>query len=360
MQRFKKLNRIDELELSMYEEVSEIPENERDYDTTVKYVRDIRDGKLYIKKEIKNADESVYQELLKFEETNERKLSGVPQIISVTDAGNTVYVIEEFINCPTLHKVMEAQAVTAETLTLIFREVSIILEKLHKGKNPITHGSISDANILVNMDAINGNTKEQKVYLVDFNMGQKHLLKADISKDIASTCNTLRKCMDTMMLKSITELDGELWDGLKDIAENGIARYTTDRQMMLELGKLIGKRAPRTEKPKKKNYTLPGFRTKKIWKGVIASVGYFFMIMVAYYMDFDYYGLWNIYERVCIFGGMFSYVAWFANYMGVRDKYKAMTGKSILKKLFGHFIAVVAIFGFWMMMLVGPELFHLV
>ncbi|MBE5946900.1 MAG: protein kinase family protein [Lachnospiraceae bacterium] len=360
MQRFKKLNRIDELELSMYEEVSEIPENEGDYETSVKYVRDIRDGKLYIKKEIKNGDESLYQELLEFEEINEKKLLGVPQIISVTDAGNTVYVIEEFINCPTLKKVMESQAVTAETLTLIFREISIILERLHKGKSPITHGSISDANILVNMDAINGNTKEQKVYLVDFNMGQKHLLKADVSKDITSTCNVLKSCMDTMMFKSIIELEGELWDGLMDIAKNGPARYTTDRQMMLELGKLIGKRAPRTVKPKKKNYTLPGFRTKKLWKGAIASLGYLFMIMVAYYMDFDYYGLWNIYERVCVLGGMFSYVAWFANYMGVRDKYKAMTEKSILKKLFGHFIAVVAIFGFWMVMLVGPDLFNLV
>ena len=360
MQRYKTLDRIDELELSMYQDVSEIPDIEGDYDSTVTYVRDIRDGKLYIKKELKNVDKDVYEGLLEFEEINVRKLPGVPKIVSVTDAGNTVYVIEEFINCPTLRKIIESHAVSVDTLALIFREVSIILEKLHKGKNPITHGSISDTNILVNMDAIKGNTKEQKVFLVDFDCGEKHLLKADVSKDIQGACSTLKSCMDAMMLKSITELDGELWDGLKDIAENGPTQYATDRQMMIDIGKLIGKRAPRVEKPKKKNYTLPGFRTKKLWKSVIASLGYFFMIFVAYHMDFDYEGPWNIYERVCIFSGMLSYVAWFTNYMGVRDKYKSMTGKSILKKLLGHFIAVVAIFGFWMMMLVGPELLHLV
>lgn len=358
MQRFKRLNSMAELELSCYEEVSVIPDNEGDYETTVSYVRDKRDGKLYIKKELKNADKSVYQELLDFEELNERKLPGVPKIASITDDGNTVYIIEELVNCPTLRKVMESQAMSAETLTLIFREVSIILEKLHKGKNPISHGAISDTNILVNMDAIKGNTKEQKVYLVDFNMGEKHLIKADIKRDIEGACMTLRSCMDTMMLKSITELDGELWEGLKDIAGNGPTRFATDRQMMLALGKLIGKGAPRGDKPKKKNYTIPGFRTKKLWKGIIASIGYTFMVIVAAFMDFDYEGIWSIYEKVCVFGCMFSYVAWFANYMGVRDKYKSVTGKSWLKKLVGHFIAIVAIFGFWIMMIIGPDLLH--
>jgi len=358
MQRYKKLDRINELELSMYEEISEIPDVEGDYDSRVSYVRDIRDGKLYIKKELKNVDKDVYEGLLKFEEINERKLPGVPKIISITDGGNTVYVIEEFINCPTLRKVIESHAVSPDTLALIFREVSIILEKLHKGKNPISHGAISDTNILVNMEAIKGNTKEQKVYLVDFDCGEKHLLKADVGKDIQGACNTLKSCMDAMMLKSIVELDGELWDGLKDIAENGPARYSIDRQMMIDIGKLIGKRAPRVDKPKKKNYTLPGFRTKKFWKGFIASIGYILMFFIAYHMDYDYEGYWNIYERVCVFCGMFSYVTWFTNYMGVRDKYTFMTGKSIIKKILGHFIAVVAIFGFWMMMLVGPELFH--
>ncbi len=356
---YKELDSISELELSFYEEVSEIPENEGDLETTVSYVKDTRDGKLYIKKEIKNGDKSVFQELLRYEEKNGKKLAGVPRILTITDDRSTVYTIEEFINCPTLNMVMESQAVTAEELTAIFREVCIILEKLHKSANPITHGAIAASNILVDMDAVRGKTKDQKVYLVDFNRGAKHLLRADISQDMKACCKTLRDCMDTLVLKSITEFDGSLWEGLKDIAENGPVKYTTDRQMIADLGRLIGKRSPRTEKPKKKSYMLPGFRTGKLWKMGLASVAYVFMFIIAGAIDVDAGGFWSLYEKLCVFGLMFSYPAWFSNYMGVRDKYSWLTGKSIVKKLIGHFIAVVAIFGFWMMMIVGPDLLNI-
>lgn len=363
MQRFKafqKLDSISQLELSFYEEMSEIPENEGDFETRVTYVKDTRDGKLYIKKELKNADKAVYQELLKFEEINEKKLPGVPKLLTVTDDGSTVYVIEEFINCPTLKSVVETQAVTAEELAAIFRELTIILERLHKAKNPIVHGGVSNTNILVDMDAVRGITKSQKVYLVDFNRGEKHFLKADISKDISRTCIALRECMDIIILKSITEFDGELWEGLKDIAENGFAKYTTDRQMMLELGRLINKRAPRSDAVQKKRYTLPGFRTKKVWKGLIASVGYLLMILVTIYMDYDYEGILGLYSRACAFGMMATYITWFTNYLGVRDKYPWMTGKNVAKKLIGHIIAGIAIFGFWMIMIIMPDLLKIV
>lgn len=355
---FKQLNSVEDLELSFYEEISEIPENEGDLATTVSYVRDKRDGKLYIKKELLNTDKAVYQELLRYEEINEKKLPGVPKLLTITDDGNKLYTIEEFINCPTLHSVMESQAVTAEELVAIFREVCIILESLHKGKNPISHGDVSPRNILVNMEALRGNTKEQKVYLVDFNRAERNLFKVDISEDIKRTCQTLRGCMDTMILKSITEFDGVLWEGLKDIAENGSVNYNTDRQMITDLGRLINKRAPRTEK-KKNKYTLPGFRTKKVWKGIIASVVYFLMIIITLFMDFDYEGIMGLYARACSFGMMFSYISWFTNYLGVRDKYSWMTGKNIAKKLIGHIIAGIAIFGFWMMMIILPDLMNI-
>ena len=355
---FKQLNSVEDLELSFYEEISEIPENEGDLATTVSYVRDKRDGKLYIKKELLNTDKAVYQELLRYEEINEKKLPGVPKLLTITDDGNKLYTIEEFINCPTLHSVMESQAVTAEELVAIFREVCIILESLHKGKNPISHGDVSPRNILVNMEALRGNTKDQKVYLVDFNRAERNLFKVDISEDIKRTCQTLRGCMDTMILKSITEFDGVLWEGLKDIAENGSVNYNTDRQMITDLGRLINKRAPRTEK-KKNKYTLPGFRTKKVWKGIIASVVYFLMIIITLFMDFDYEGIMGLYARACSFGMMFSYISWFTNYLGVRDKYSWMTGKNIAKKLIGHIIAGIAIFGFWMMMIILPDLMNI-
>lgn len=357
---FKQLDSISELELSFYEEISEIPENEGDLETTVSYVKDTRDGKLYIKKEIKNGDKSVFQELLNYEEKNGKKLLGVPRILTITDDRSTVYTIEEFINCPTLHSVMESQAVTAEELTLIFREACIILERLHKSSKPVTHGAVSTKNILVDMDAVRGVTKDQKVYLVDFNRGEKHMLRADISQDMKDCCKALRECMDTLVLKSITGFDGPLWEGLKDIAENGYVKYTTDRQMIADLGRLIGKRAPRRDKPKKKSYTLPGFRTKKVWKGIIASVVYFFMIIITLFMDFDYEGILGMYTRACSFGMMFSYISWFTNYMGVRNIYSWMTGKNVAKKLIGHIIAVIAIFGFWMIMIIMPELLHII
>ncbi len=354
---FKQLNSVDDLELSFYEEVSQIPENEGDLETTVSYVKDTRDGKLYIKKEILNGDKSVYEELLRYEEKNGKKLAGVPKLFTITDDGNRVYTIEEFINCPTLHSVMESQSVTAEELTLIFREVCIVLEKLHKSAKPMAHGDVSAQNILVDMDAVRGITKKQKVYLVDFNRGTKQHLSIDISQDMKDCCKTLRQCMDILVLKSITEFDGPLWEELKDIAENGPVKFTTDRQMISGLGLLIGKRAPRT--PKKKSYALPGFRTKKLWKMGLASVAYVFMVLVACNVDMDYEGIWILYERICALGLMFSYPAWFCNYMGVRDKYGWLNGKSVVKKLIGHFIAVVAIFGFWMMMIVGPDLLNI-
>lgn len=356
---FKQLNSIEDLELSFYEEISEIPENEGDLATTVSYVKDTRDGKLYIKKELKNTDKAVYQELLRYEELNEKKLPGVPKLLTITDDGNTVYTIEEFINYPTLNKVIESKAVTAEELVAIFREVIIILERLHKGKNPISHGDISANNILVDIDAIRGNTKDQKVYLVDFNRGERHSFKVDISQDIKRSCQTLRDCMDVVVLKSITEIDGGFWEELKDIAENGPVKYTTDRQMITDLGRLINKRAPRTEK-KKNKYTLPGFRTKKLWKGLIAIVAYLFMFVVTCYMDYDYDGILGLYARACGFGMMASYVTWYTNYLGVRNKYSWMTGKSVIKKLIGHIVAGIAIFGFWMVMMILPDLLHII
>ena len=352
----KQLNSVEDLELSFYEEISEIPENEGDLATTVSYVKDTRDGKLYIKKELLNTDKAVYQELLRYEEINEKKLPGVPKLLTITDDGNKLYTIEEFINCPTLHSVMESQAVTAEELIAIFREVCIILERLHKGKNPISHGDISSRNILVNMEALRGNTKEQKVYLVDFNRAKRNLFKVDISEDIKRICQTLRGCMDILVLKSITEIDGVLWQELNVIAKNGPVTYKTDRQMITDLGRLINKRAPRTEM-KKNKYTLPGFRTKKLWKSFIAIIAYLFMFVVTCYMDLEYDGILGFDGRACGFGMMATYISWFTNYLGVRDKYSWMTGKNVVKKLIGHIVAGIAIFGFWMIMALIPILF---
>lgn len=358
--RMVQLDSLQELELSCYEEVSQIPENEGDLETTVSYVRDKRDGKLYIKKELKNTDKDVYQALMNYPVDNEKKLAGVPEIKSITDDRSTTYIIEEFVNLPTLNKLMESGAVGVEELISIFREVSIVLENLHGGKKPITHGDITARNILVDMDAVRGKTKNQKVYLVDFNRGDKHLLKADISQDMKKTCAVLRDCMDILMLKSITELDGDMWNNLKDIAETGPGRFTTDRQLTQALGRLIGKRAPREVKPKKKSYLLPGFRTKKVWKAVLALLGYAAMLWLAFAIEVDAEGIMGLYTRVCTFMLMFSYPMWFANYMGVRDKYSWMTGKNVIKKIIGHVVAMIAIFGFWMMMIILPDLLHII
>ena len=112
--RMVQLDSLQELELSCYEEVSQIPENEGDLETTVSYVRDKRDGKLYIKKELKNTDKDVDQALMNYPVDNEKKLAGVPEIKSITDDRSTTYIIEEFVNLPTLNKLMESGAVGVE------------------------------------------------------------------------------------------------------------------------------------------------------------------------------------------------------------------------------------------------------
>lgn len=146
---------LDELHLSMYEELSELGNKKN-----ITLVKEKTTDTLYVKKVLSQYDENVYASL------QSAKLPGIPEIHQLFHRNGELILIEEYINGQTLSSILKNSRLEKDTALSILLQLEKILTALHTMEPPIIHRDIKAENILL--------TKENTVYLIDFNAARNY------------------------------------------------------------------------------------------------------------------------------------------------------------------------------------------
>ncbi len=396
---------VEDFQLSFYEEVSKISNRAGDISTEVWLVRDTRDDRLYVKKTLKVSEENVYQTIMNYENKypGKGRLEGIPKIFALVRQEEELVVVEEYINHPTLRKVMESDAPSTEELIVIFKEICTVMKQLHTINPPVIHRDIKPDNIMVNMDAVRGKINGTKVFVIDWNAAREYSYvkerdtqlmgtfdfaapeqlgygQSDVRTDIFGVGATLEYCMREVEAKKQFTNSSFVWNSLRTISKKAKSlspndRYSCDLHMIEAFDELLGTgKTSNTEQAtdfsmnyepqghsSKQSYTLPGFRSKKLWKILVAILGYLMIFVAARDAKLnDYTGFWVIYSKVTYFILLICHVFWFCNYMGVQDSFKWTKSGSKTIRVLGHSMIVVAIWIIWAVVLALPEFIGLI
>ena len=137
--------------LSCYKDVYALSDSKR-----VMLVANQEDGRFYVKKTLTVYD----REIFAFLKVN--PLPGIPRIYECVEDGDTLIIIEQYINGTTLEQFLESHGpLNLKKASEIVLSICEILSPLHKNAHPIIHRDIKPSNIILT----EGNT----LTLIDFN-----------------------------------------------------------------------------------------------------------------------------------------------------------------------------------------------
>ncbi len=257
-------------------------------------VRELDKRNIYIKKELRNYNKELWYKLQQI------NIRGIPRIYSIQENDGWLEIIEEYIVSETLYDYLNHHGkFSSEEAFQIINQLCDILAVLHQQTPKIIHRDIKPKNIFYD---------GKQVYLFDFDIareyeeGQKRdtvylgskgyaspeqfgFLQTDERSDIYSL-GVLYHVLLTCQLPQESEYHG--YEELlikKMIAMDPQARYQTIKEVQTKLNHLHQHHLPQENKEEKRCYTLPGFRSHKPWKMIIALICY---ILIAYVIvEFD-------------------------------------------------------------------------
>ncbi len=131
-------------QLSLYEKVTRLSD-----DKQIWLVKNIETNEIYVRKELLLYNFEVYAQL------KEKQFDNIPKVIECVEEENRLIVIEEYIHGKTLETVMEEQGVLSEeNAAFVIRSLCDILHKLHGNLPPIIHRDIKPSNIIFSSDGV--------------------------------------------------------------------------------------------------------------------------------------------------------------------------------------------------------------
>ena len=124
-------------QLSLYEKVTRLSD-----DKQIWLVKNIETNEIYVRKELLLYNFEVYAQL------KEKQFDNIPKVIECVEEENRLIVIEEYIHGKTLETVMEEHGVLSEeNAAFVIQSLCDILHKLHGNLPPIIHRDIKPSNI---------------------------------------------------------------------------------------------------------------------------------------------------------------------------------------------------------------------
>ncbi len=307
--------------LSCYKTIAAINE---EHGVTLVQHQDTR--KIYVKKILTVYNKQIYQYLYS------HKISGIPRIIDLCEENGYLTVIEEYVSGLSLQEKIDTRELSFTSVIHYMRELCDILEKLHALNPPIVHRDIKPSNILV--------TDHEHIVLLDFNAA-KYFTDASTSDTIllgtkgyaapeqygfgSSTPQTDIYAMGILLrelsraLPEPAERFSSIIDRCTRLEPTERYRSAADLRCALDL---IAPASAAVSAPAalQNSYAIPGFRTGKPWKMLVATVSYLFLGWTALTLDVkdvSVPALWL--ERFFCLVTMLTIVLFSCNYRNIQE-----------------------------------------
>lgn len=323
----------DETLLSYYRELEQI-----NYNPDVVLVKHIETNKVYVRKTMSSSSEPVYRRL------REIHAVGVPEIYHVINNGDSTIVIEEFINGTTLAEKLDSNGpLSEEEAVKILRELCDILKNFHEAAPPIIHRDIKPSNILITSDShvtlidfdaskTYDKTKSRDTVLMgtaDFAAPEQYGFgQSDARTDIYAL-GVLLNVMLTGCLPAEKMYSGYCTSVIKKcISMDPSSRYknTSDLRRHLRSGSI--------------SFLPPGFRSRRPWKMILASLSYAFIIFACSSMivDGNPPAWWIAANKICAFLCFMAIIAFAFDYAGISSRLPISRSNNIFTACFGRLL----------------------
>lgn len=334
-------------------------------------VTDETTGKLYIRKKLQLYDRRVYAYL------KEHRHRNIPKIYEVWETDGTLTVIEELIQGDRLSTLLENGGLSDEQKYQVLIQICDALLFLHAAVPPIIHRDVKAENIMV--------TEEKRAVLIDYDAAKIYhenksrdtvLLgtegsaapeqygfgQSDVRTDVYGTGALIRKMFP-------------FDSGMQQISERAMRmdpdqRYQTIGELKSELEDWFFRRQDetaedsptqsRTGNPEETfriqsrrliqhTVNIPGFRTGRPWKMIVASLGYLFIICVGLEIDADpsdsVANLWL--NRIFFMAACLSLVDLFCDWSHLFMKFPLLRDPRRMARVGGYIICASAVILFW-------------
>lgn len=325
--------------LSCYEELTTLGNHNNIY-----LVKHKLSGEIFVKKILSRFSLNIYLQL------KELNLSGIPKIYNIILDEDSLILIEDYIHGQTLEQLLQKQSSLSNSDSCnIMRKLCKIISPLHQLNPPIIHRDLKLSNIIL--------TNENLIYIVDFDTaryyesGQEQDTELFGTKEYAPPEQYGFGQSDTRSdIYALGIIFNRLLTGKypKHQLTNGQYHFVISKCIRLDPEErfqtlsefetaLTNASYPDTEKNNaflpsiKLNFLnrlqIPGFRTGKTWKIILASLGYLFFIYCSLtieitetksHIPLSGSKLW--YERFFVFLTLMSLTFYNSNYKNIRTR----------------------------------------
>lgn len=342
--------------LSIYRDISPLCKKGH-----VVLVQNELDGNLYVKKSLQCYNPEVYLQLQKNPVENTPMIYGIYEEEAETEVlGNRLVIIEEYLPGSTFEELFEEGYGFTEKETIqIGMQLCEILMELHGMNPPIIHRDIKPANVMLMSDGT--------VRLLDFNAAKSENSSKNRDTVLLGTAGfaapeqygfsvstpqtdiyamgVLLNIMLTRKHPSEMIAVGKLERIIRCCLEvNPKDRYRNVK----ELYKALKRRSA-----VKEDWFLPGFRTMKIYKMLIASAVYLFLFAIAISANYDLHDTAQadyIYTISVIIIGILT-IFFYCNYLNCRKWFPLMKSQYKGLRVLGLVINPIIIF--WVVLIIA-------
>ena len=311
-------------------------------DHGVYLVQQNKTKKVYVKKNLTVYDIGVYRYL------QQNPVPNTPHIYELAEDHGTLIVIEEYLSGSTLEELAEQHGPFSEEAVIdIMSQLCVILQRLHSAQPPIIHRDIKPGNIMLSPDGV--------VKLLDMNAAKR--VNEDAERDTrligtvgyaapeqfgfgASGVQTdiyaagvLINYLLTGELPQTRMADGTLRPVIERCTRmEPEGRYQTAAELCAALTGSEGRKDPSGNR---RRFLPPGFRSGRLWKMLLALIGYAAWLAFSIAYGKDTGGIRGMAAGILVFLMLFLPLLFTADYLGVQSRFPLSDSASLPVRVLG-------------------------
>ncbi|MCR5719523.1 MAG: protein kinase [Lachnospiraceae bacterium] len=324
----------DRLRISYYKTVTAINDAHKIY-----LVKHIETGELFVKKILNVYNIDVYKKLF------DKHIEGIPKIIDFCESDGQLIIIEEYISGNPLDKLIASGNLSSDNCLSYMRDLCSVLEKLHSFNPPMIHRDIKPSNVII--------TNYNRAVLLDFNATKFY--SPDMSEDTvllgtkgyaapeqygfgASSPQTDIYSLGMLFKEMLSVTDSHNKPYL-EIANKCTRLDPKDRYENIDELKDALQSCDSASRRFPKNlrsFALPGYRTRKTPKIVLATITYTLVAFLSLCMEIEGATAphkWA--ERICCFSILMFIILATFNYRNIWSFLPLCSSKKLPIKILG-------------------------